>query len=178
MASTGRNGLKSIDVIFNPFMGPEIKDVNLDPFESVIDYFNPYKLISAGVTRLQNVQNGVVFGDPLKSAKNSKTMYPDAGASVKYHSLDLNRLNVGQQLDIDSHYEKVYKYNCYNEFKPSNLILYGVSRGTSATFCAMAQYNYANVKLVILEGAIDSLDSVISGRVENYIRQPIFYIIK
>jgi hypothetical protein len=48
--------------------------------------------------------------------------------------------------------------------KTDGLILYGVSRGTAATFCAFAKEKYSEVRLVVLEGAIDSVENVITTR--------------
>ncbi len=73
-------------------------------------------------------------------------------------------MSYGQESDIESHHKKYlgWQTNKRNE----SLILYGVSRGTATTFCAFATYQYPEVKLVILEGAIDSMENVLNNMVK------------
>jgi hypothetical protein len=58
-------------------------------------------------------------------------------------------VSYGQTSDWLSHKAK---YDYWKQHgKNKGLILYGVSRGTAATFCAYAQYQYPETKLVILD---------------------------
>ena len=65
------------------------------------------------------------------------------------------------------------KYDYWNarEDKADGLILWGVSRGTAATFCALAEHQYDNVKLVILEGAIDSIPNVLRNWITPFVSE-------
>lgn len=156
MWCTGRNNLLPLNVIYSPHLGPEIKDVNLHPFDSFSAMFNPIKVIASSITWASNWRNGFHFISP-----------PSANAeSVAFHTPNLSQVNIGQEIDMDAHRKK-YDSWLEKEGREEGLILWGVSRGTAATFCAHAKEKYPEVKLVVLEGAIDSVQAVISKRVSN-----------
>ncbi len=151
MWCTGRNHLKPLNVIYHLYIGKEIADVNLYPFDSYFSYFNPIKLIGSAITWGSNWRNGFHFGTK------------ETPESVKFHTPILSEVSIGQETDMRSHRKK-YDAWLEEKNKTNGLILWGVSRGTAATFCAFAKEKYPEVKLVVLEGAIDSVEEVLSKR--------------
>jgi hypothetical protein len=157
MWCTGRNDLKPLNVIYRLHIGTEIADVNLRPFDSYTSYFNPIKLAGAAITWTSNWRNGFHFLPPMQGE------YID---SVKFHSPVISEISIGQSSDMESHRRKYLTW-LQKPDKTKGLILYGVSRGTAATFCAFAAEKYPEVRLMILEGAIDTVNDVLSHRVYN-----------
>lgn len=153
MWCVGRNNFPPFKTIYKLYIGTEIADVNLHPFDSYYSYFNPVKLIGSAVTWASNWRNGFQFSSPTNASAES----------VVFHAPRLTQVSIGQESDMRSHRKK-YDAWLQNEDKTDGLILYGVSRGTAATFCAFAKEKYPEVRLVILEGAIDSVENVISTR--------------
>lgn len=152
----GYNQLEPIHVIYNLHSGPEIADVNTQPFATWRSYFNPINWVGAAFTWANNFVHGMRF----QPAENPT---PD---SVKFHAPVLSNISVGQDTDIDSHRSK---YDAWKDRDDRNegLVLYGVSRGTAATFCAFTQHKYEEVKLVVLEGAIDSIENVVPAMIKG-----------
>lgn len=140
-----KKNLRPLNVIYKPFIGPEIADVNLNPFDSVLSHFDPLKLVASYINFGRALYYGYHFS--------------------RIHTHHLGKISIGQETDISSHRNK---HDAWLEQKDrsSHLILWGVSRGTATTFCAMAKDNekYKDVKLVILEGAIDSVENILQNR--------------
>ncbi|KTD75491.1 prolyl oligopeptidase family serine peptidase [Legionella waltersii] len=157
MWGVGINGLKPLNVIYNVHLGPEIADVNLHPFSTYYDYINPMKWLYTSISWSKNYFTGV---------NTIPSMNRNSG-SVYYHSPNPSQISYGQESDIESHHRKYLSWK--NQMKNDGLVLYGVSRGTAATFCAFAKYKYPEVKLVILEGAIDSMENVIKNMANHYL---------
>jgi hypothetical protein len=155
MWCTGKNKLPPLNVIYKLHIGKEIADVNLQPCGTWTSVLNPFNLIGSAVSWASNRSNGFYF-----SASSKVT------TSVKFHAPVISQINIGQTTDIESHGEK-YQQWLQKPDRTPGLILYGVSRGTAATFCAFAKEKYPEVKLVILEGAIDSVPNVLQKRVSN-----------
>ncbi|WP_419421221.1 hypothetical protein ACNVED_15235 (plasmid) [Legionella sp. D16C41] len=164
MWCTGRNNLLPLNVIYKVHLGIEIADVNLNPFDSYLSYLNPIKVIGSAITWGANWYNGFHFTTSIPKTE-----------SVVFHAPILSQVSIGQETDIQSHRKK-YDAWLASKDKTNGLILWGVSRGTAATFCAFAKEKYPEVKLVVLEGAIDSVQNVIPGRVANTI--PVDFISK
>jgi hypothetical protein len=156
MWSTGRKNYSPLNVVYKLHIGTEIADVNLHPFDSYFSYLNPIKVIGAAASWAVNWVAGYHISSPA---------YPTV-ESVKYHAPNLSQVSIGQQTDMLSHRRKYDSWLAKKD-KSGGLILYGVSRGTAATFCAFAKEKYPEVRLVILEGAIDSVENVIPKRVSN-----------
>ena len=155
---TGRNDLKPLKVIFNLHIGPEIADVNLYPYAAYYDYINPFKWMYTATSWAKNYLTGV----HIEPAKNPSPQ------SVFFHSPNLANMSYGQRSDIESHYKK---YLSWKDSKTNDgLVLYGVSRGTAATFNAYATYQYPEVKLVILEGAIDSMENIVKSHTRSWLK--------
>ena len=153
MWCTGKNNLLPLNVIYSPHIGEEIADVNLQPFSSYLSVFNPINVLGTFISWLSNKYNGFHF---------SPAEHPTL-ESVMYHAPVLSKISIGQETDIESHRKKYQSWQ-KKEDKPGGLILYGVSRGAAATFCAFSRHKYPEVKLVILEGAIDSVSDILSER--------------
>jgi len=153
LSCVGKNNLKPIDVLINPFIGKEIQDVNLSPA-----FYNPIHLVSCAISKISNKKNGIRVG-PVDSKHSI-----DKG-SIKYHAIHLSKMSISQKTDIESHKTK---YDCWlnspDKNKNEKLILYGVSRGSATTFNAFVTYKYPEVALVVLEGCFFSVDDVINNR--------------
>jgi hypothetical protein len=151
MWSVGCNNRKPLEVIYNAHLGKELDDINLNPFTSYLSYLNPIKIIGCLITWGQNAYYGVEFTAPI----------PPNGESVAFHTHRISQINAGQHKDMTNHKEK-YDLWLKKSVKANHLVLWGVSRGTAATFCAFAQHRYPEVSLVVLEGAVDSMQNILS----------------
>lgn len=156
MWCNGRNNLAPLNVIPRLYIGKEIADVNLQPFSSYWGMLNPVNWLGVAFTWASNRLNGFKFAPAANPTP----------ASVVFHAPVVSKFSVGQKTDTDSHQEKYLGWLA-QENRTEGLILYGVSRGTAATFCAFANNKYSEVKLVILEGAIDSVENIIPKRVKS-----------
>lgn len=148
----GRNNLKPINILFNPFIGAESKDVNLRPFDSFTSQFNPVKLVSASVSMAVNWYQGIEIYD-------AKTQYRITG-SKSVHSINISELSLAQETDIASHFEK---YQLCKEPDPDvDIVAFGVSKGAATTFVSLAKKHaeghYSEVKLAVLEGCFRSVE--------------------
>lgn len=149
MWCTGRNNLPPLNVIYKLHIGPEISDVNLHPYDSYTSMLNPIKLRDSVQTWISNKYYGYHFHAPLQAYTES----------VRFAVPIYSQISFGQETDMQSHRKK-YDSWLEKEDRTSGLILWGVSRGTAATFCAFAKEKYKEVKLVVLEGAVDSMPEV------------------
>lgn len=149
MWSTGCK-LPPLNVIYKPHLGVEVEDIKLNVFTSSLSYFNPINVIGSAITWGANLYYGVHFTKPI----------PPNNQSVGYHAPNIFNMSVGQEVDMSTHRKK-YDSWLAKEDKSDGLILWGVSRGTAATFCAYEKEQYPEVKLVVLEGAIDSVQNIV-----------------
>jgi hypothetical protein len=153
IATTGEHVVssKGVSLIYKPFVGTEIDEVRLSNFDGYT--LNPWYLVHELVSRLSNKSFNVEV-----SGKSTD------GHSVAAHAVRLSKICIGQDNDINSHKLKYEKF--IQTFPDKPLILYGVSRGTAATFnsVAMNGYDLNKIKLIVLEGAIDSIEHVLSER--------------
>lgn len=156
MWAEGKNQLKPLKAIYHLHIGTEISDVNLKPYLSYVDYINPIKHMYSCISSVKNYLGGVNILPAINGSIES----------VRFHTPNLSEMSYGQTSDILSHHNK-YKTWLKREDKKEGIILWGVSRGTAATFCAFAKYHYPEVKLVVLEGAIDSMENVIKSMAQN-----------
>jgi hypothetical protein len=149
MWSTGCK-LPSLDVIYKPHIGVEVEDIKLNVFNSYFSYLNPINIIGSALTWGANLYYGVHFSTPIPP--NNKT--------VSYHVPNIFKMSVGQEGDMTNHRENYDSWKA-KEDRTDGLILWGVSRGTATTFCAYEREKYPEVKLVVLEGAIDSVQNLL-----------------
>lgn len=146
---SGRNNLKPVNVLHNPFIGTETADINIAPFSSSIAYFNPIKVVSASISKVINWYHGIAADPPLETQKEN----------INTHTFNISKISLAQETDILSHQKK---YELWKKQFPHNaLVLYGFSKGAAATFCAFTKYKYPEVKLVVLEGCFYSIDDLI-----------------
>lgn len=78
-------------------------------------------------------------------------LYPqNQSGSVHRYSVSNSRRSLGQKTDIKSHKKR---YDSLSQHHPeiNNVVVYGVSRGAATTFASVAENNYKNVKLCVLE---------------------------
>lgn len=156
MWCTGRNKLPPLSVIYNLHIGEEIADVNLQPFSTYTSMLNPINIFGSVISYCSNWFNGFQFLPAVNPTVES----------IVYHAPIISKISIGQITDIESHRKKYQTWLAKND-RASNLILYGVSRGTATTFCAFARAKYPEVKLVILEGAIDAVSNILPKRASN-----------
>lgn len=153
----GRKNLKPLNVIFKPYIGKEIADVNLSLFNGVSSYLSPTNLLDACWSLGSAWLNGIKFVSTSSYGK----------PTVRYYGINRNKSSIGQETDINSFAEKYQQWE--KEFpKEDDLIVYSVSRGTAATFCAIAKNKYPKIKLAIFEGAIDSVENVKDSVVNKF----------
>ncbi|OAI48781.1 hypothetical protein AYO45_04150 [Gammaproteobacteria bacterium SCGC AG-212-F23] len=153
LSCSGRNGFQPINVVYKPFIGKEIQDVNLTSYTC-----NPLKWIWSCGSHCSNGWYGFQIGavDPLKATEPG---------SVTSHRPVFSNVSIGQKSDIESHHTKYTLWDAQKDkFKNEKLILYGVSRGGIATLNAFAQYQYPEVVLVVVEGCAYSVEDVIDKR--------------
>lgn len=150
MWSEGCNSLKPLDIINKPYIGIETSDIHFNVFPSYWSYLNPLNIAGATISWGINRYYGVHFTAPIPQHE-----------SVAYHAQILSKTSMGQEQDMQSHLKKYEAWRSKKD-RSKNLILMGISRGTAATFCAYAKEKYPEVKLVILEGAIDSTQNILS----------------
>jgi alpha-beta hydrolase superfamily lysophospholipase len=74
-----------------------------------------------------------------------------ASESLRAHAVRLQCSNMGQVDDMIEHAQKMALVP-----PDHDVILFGFSRGAAATFCALAHYRYARVRLVIFESPLYS----------------------
>lgn len=150
MWSEGCNSLKPLNIIYKPHIGVEVDDIRFNVFPSYFSYLNPLNLIGSTLSWGVNKYYGVHFTKPIPENE-----------SVAYHVPIISKTNVGQLHDMQSHRQKYETWVSKKERSKSASLL-GISRGTAATFCAYAKEKYPEVKLVILEGAIDSTQNILA----------------
>ena len=83
--------------------------------------------------------------------------------TLHHYSVNAAKSSLGQTTDILDHQRK---YAALISAHPNinNIVLYGVSRGAATSFSALAEHQYRNVRLCILEGVPSSM----SGIIKNY----------
>ena len=151
-ATTGEHVVSqsSIDIIYEPFIGKEIRDVNLQPFSTYLSYVNL-------ITHLFILKSLFVNWYQQIAVKRLTS----STESVYYHTNHFKSISIGQNSDILSHNEKYTLWELENKIQ---LILFGVSRGAATTFNSVCTNKYSNIKLVILEGCFYSIDDVLKKR--------------
>lgn len=157
MLCSGLHHLKPIDVLINPFIGKEIKDIDTHVFKGLSSYLNPLNILSSCVTKFANWYQGIEVYDQENAAPKNNLK-----EDLKTYGLNISQISIGQETDIESHYEK---YKLWKQaFPNNNLILWGVSRGAAATFNAVAKYKYPEAKLVVLEACFNTFNDVLKNR--------------
>jgi hypothetical protein len=160
----GRNNLKPLDLLINPVIGKEIKDVNTRPFSNWQTALSPVTWLATGLSAGANWYYGVQVVRPENDAAAKED-------SVKYYAPVISEISISQETDMESHYEK-YKLWKQTAKPGDKLILFGVSRGAGTTFNAFAEYKYPEVSLVILEGCFSSVEDVLErryGKLSGYV---------
>lgn len=146
----GRNNLKPINVLINPYIGCEIRDVDTNPFPSIHSYLNPIKIASYSVSSVANWYHGIhVYNKYKQDTEYGKTH------SVKAHAIKISEISVGQETDMESHQEKFE--GLIKDYPDDDWMAFGFSRGAATTFNACAKYKYPKLKLVILEACFYSI---------------------
>lgn len=153
MWSEGTNGEKPLPIIHDMFIGKESQDIDLAPYKSFRGMLSPWNLICAQSTKKLNAKSDLKY-----SAAETTT-----SESVGFHVIKPKEVSLGQEKDIQTHFEKYLIWKA-NPNRTPYLILLGISRGTAATWGGFVTHRYPEVKLVILEGAIDSIESIIDVR--------------
>lgn len=125
---------------------PELRKVDLSSNHNINPYFSIKRWI-------QGIQVST-------SAHDYTPTYPiDEAGSLQYYSIDRTKCSLGQVTDIADHRKKLEAL-ITNSTEKQNMILYGVSRGAATTFASLANYQYSNVKLCVLEGVPSSMNGI------------------
>jgi hypothetical protein len=142
------NPAKCLELIHNCYIGCEIEEVKLAPVHGSVSLKDKF---------MQGINRQVFKACSIKASK------PNGPLDVSTHSIDMSKVNIGQQGDLDNH-KKKYEL-CCKEHPEDDIILFGVSRGAATTFSAVAcnMYDSRKVKLVVLEGCFDSLFNLIAA---------------
>lgn len=100
--------------------------------------------------------------DRLKYGVRVENVSPEE--SVAGHYAPFSATNFAQERDLRNHKRKFDA--CAQAFPEAPKILYGVSRGAATTFRACARHadEYADVRLVILEGCFDDVPHTLKAR--------------
>ena len=145
----------TIDVIHKIYP-TKINEVEFN--KSYCSLLNPITSAYAILSYFSNWKNGISVM-PLKHSNK-----PSLG-TVKYHTVNYDKISIGQKNDITSHFENFNKWNL-DSTASSFAILYGVSRGAATTFNALTcnEYDTSKIKLVILEGCPDNINELLQYR--------------
>ncbi len=172
IATTGelvvnKNGIHTIQ---NVHVAPEIDEVTPAPRRSLqwSDLtLNPMSMINGLGKRL------CYFAVQRSNASYGTQILPTADQDPDYtiasHSLDLAKINIAQDGDINNHKKR---FDCCVKKHPeSDIIAYGVSRGAATTFQSLATlakegrgHDISKIKLCILEGCFDDIPTVMRKR--------------
>lgn len=159
----GINGRQPLDFFDKPFIGREIADVNLDPFDSISSRFNLLKRVDQIWAYLVAASYNFEFSSTATSC----------------YGINRDQSSIGQESDIKSLNEKIRLFENDEKRDSDAVVLFGISRGTAAVMNALAISNdkqdgaYSKVKLVVLEGAIDSIENIklnIKNRVKRFLK--------
>lgn len=128
---------------------PEIKEINKTPSFSIT---SRYKFWLRGISLAKEASN---YARPL---------YPvDEPGSVYAYAIDNDHCSLGQTTDILAHQER-YTALTQNHPNIKNILCYGISRGAAATFAALANNPYQNIKLCVLEGPPGSIRDLVKNK--------------
>lgn len=150
---------KAIDVIGDVFVKPEIDEIvplTYEEYKNLDSLFiNPITQISGIISKFQNKLYGITASyDTNNNGALSHTL--------QGHRVFLGKMNLGQEPDIANHKRKYDR--CVKKFPNADIVLFGVSRGSAATFDAYSTYHYDKVKMIICEGCFDSIEKVFAHR--------------
>jgi hypothetical protein len=115
--------------------------------------------------------NGVSVDDSRHVLDYEPLYRTDESGSVVHYGLYNEARSLGQITDINAHQRK---YQALVEtMHPKHIIAVGVSRGAATTFSAIANNDYDNIKLCVLEGVPSSIralfKSYFSHRMGSYL---------
>jgi len=163
MYAIQKNNLAPLDVMPHPWIGQETPDVDLQPFSSWCSLLNPVKITGAAVSWALNWRNGVEIIPATSPSPQS----------VAFHAPIPSKISIGQEIDIEAIHNNVQLWRNSEDRKPV-LVLQGSSRGTAGIVCASARYQYPELGLIILEGAIDSVENVFHSWAKSIIGPGLF----
>jgi len=151
---------RALDCIINLQVYPELAEIELfnPQISSRFWYlFRPYAVIWLLGWYFTHWKNGTRI-EPIQHDTQQK----NATASLGAHIVDLKKVNIGQTGDIAEHKKRVDL--CRQVHPRSDIVLYGVSRGSITTFSAYAQEQYEGVRAVVLEGCPSAIPDVVNAR--------------
>lgn len=131
---------------------PEIEEIDKKPSFSII-------------SRIKFWWKGISLSSSNKNTNPYTPLYPtNEDGSVFAYSINNDKRSLGQATDIVAHKKK---YDTLVESHPErkNIICYGVSRGSATTFSAIANNQYTNVKLCVLEAPPGSIRNLVKEMV-------------
>ncbi len=158
IASTGekissRQGIHTINL---PISICKFAEIDFQNFKnkSKFNIFNPAKYF---YYFFNNYLNGK-FSVNVKKSKRLKL-----ANTLSSYTILVSKINIGQQEDIKC-LSKTYAEHISN-YKNTEVILYGASRGAAAAFNFISQFRPKYVKAVILEGIFDSIHDLLFQKV-------------
>lgn len=122
------------------------------------------------LTRLKHWFIGIeVLGPKANATLDYIPLYPqDESGSLHHHSVFNSLRSLGQTTDIVDHGKKFSSLVQHHK-EINNIILYGVSRGAATTFSALADNQYPNVKLCIIEGPPASISALFKSYFSSFL---------
>lgn len=104
------------------------------------------------------------MGSWFRDRKSKKKYGTEPNALVKQFDIDLNKLNIAQEDDINALMNTYHSYIQTNAW--DNVVLYGFSRGAATTFNFMStKYKLQDaqcVKAVVLQGCFDTMTGTLN----------------
>lgn len=152
MQCMGVNGVLPLPIAYNIYIGKESQDVDHAPYATIAGRINPWNWICASSSKQLKEKAGIKITPAESPTKES----------VCYHVIKPKEISLGIK-DVQTHLKK-YQIWKNDPNRSEHLILLCISRATLAGFCGLALYQYPEVVLAIFEGAIDSIDNIISNR--------------
>lgn len=138
---------------------PEIEEINRVPNFSLTAWLYSWLHWLQGINQSHEKEQ-VIEGLHVHEPKES--------GSVLSYDISNQKCSLGQVTDVESHRKKYLALTQRFLNQEIDIISYGVSRGGATTFRALAQNQYQNIKLCILEGPPSSIHGLFKGYFTPY----------
>ena len=147
----------SMEIIHTGFIGAELAEVHLRSCRQApcVGLYDPVAVYHC----VQHTAYSAVF---RWWGIHIVPLVADAGSSITSHSIEVGKLNLGQDGDIFEH-KRRWDLLTKQLVPGTPIILFGMSRGAATTLNALRHYHYPGVRLVILEGCYLSIPKVLAG---------------
>lgn len=154
----GREDKQPLGVMYRVHLGDqEIEDVNLKPFSTFTGMINPINWIAATATAISNYSRGYRFSKADTASAES----------VAFHAPNISEISIGQETDLLS-LQRKYESWKKRQDRTEGFIGYAVSKGTIPFLTY--QEVLSEMRLLVLEGAVDSIPNVLPKRIFNTVK--------